>query len=75
MFFYVIFCTGNNVLYVLLYRYIYFLYIICLFVSYVYVSIESIESMEYSSVNTLCFSLLNIGCDFNINLLFFMNPL
>ena len=28
-----------------------------------------------SSVNTLCFSLLNLCCDFNISLLFFINYL
>ena len=55
-------------------------------VPYIYVSIKSIyyillSSFErkavllISSVKTLCLSLLNLCCAFNINLLFFMNSL
>ena len=54
-------------------------------VSYAYVSIESIDCILLSSlelnailvtsaVNTLCFLLQNLCCDFNIDL-FFMNSL
>ena len=59
---------------------------ICLFHTHMHVSTESIDcillsSFELkamlliSSVNTLCFLLLNLCCVFNISLLFFMNCL
>ena len=52
-----------------------------LLLPYTYVSIEFIKlsSLAFNrilltySVNTSCFSLLNLCCDFNINSLFFMN--
>ena len=55
-------------------------------VPYAYVSIESIDYillslfelkaiLLISSVKTLCLSLLNLFCVFNINLLLFMNSL
>ena len=55
-------------------------------VPYTYASIESIDCillssfelkgiMSVSSVKTLCLSLLNLCCVFNISLLFFMNSL
>ena len=57
-----------------------------LLVPYAYVSIESIDYillslfelkaiLLISSVKTLCLSLLNLFCVFNINLLLFMNSL
>ena len=57
-----------------------------LFIPYAYVSIESIDCILLSSsepkaillifsVKTLCLSLLNFCCVFNISLLFFMNSL
>ena len=63
-----------------------FLHIRSLLVPYAYISIESIDrnflsSFELkailliSSVKTLCFSLLNLFCIFNIDLLFFINCL
>ena len=63
-----------------------FLCIISLFVPYAYLSIELINCILLSSLalnavllilslNTLCFSLLNLRYDFTINLLFFMNSL
>ena len=36
-------------------------------------SSELKEILSVSSVNTLCFSLLNLGCVFNISFFFFMN--
>ena len=62
---------------------------LCIFSSLVlfaHVSIESIDCILLSSlalnailltssVNTLCFFILSLYCDFNINLLFFMNSL
>ena len=59
---------------------------ITLFVSYAYVSIKTIDCIHLSSlplnamllissVNALCFLLLNLCYDFNTNLLFFMNSL
>ena len=61
-----------------------FLHTMCLLIPYVYVSIKSIDyillsSFELkaillnSSVKTLYLSLLNLCCDFKINLLFFMD--
>ena len=63
-----------------------FLYIKPLLVPYAHVSAESIYCILLSSLalnaillttsgNTLCFELLNLCCDLNINLLFFMNSL
>ena len=63
-----------------------FLCIISSFVQYGYVSTKSINFILLSSLalkvillassaNTLCFLLLNLCCDFSINLLFLMNSL
>ena len=63
-----------------------FLHTRSLLISYAYVSIESIDSILLSSfevkaiflifsIKTLCVSLLNLCCVFNISLLFFMNSL
>ena len=63
-----------------------FLCIISLFVPYAFISIETIDCILLSSlavnaillttsVSTLCFSLLNLCCYFDINLLLFMNSL
>ena len=57
-----------------------------LLISYAYVSIESSDRillsslalngiLSTSSVNTLCYLLLNLFCDFKINLLFIVNSL
>ena len=59
-----------------------FSFLCSLFVPYAYVSVESMDCVLLSSlainlilltpsINTLCFSLLNLCCDFNINQLFF----
>ena len=63
-----------------------FLCIISLFVAYAYVFIKSFDCILLSSlalnvilltslVNTPCFSVLNICCEFSINLLFFYDLL
>ena len=63
-----------------------FLCIISSFVPYAYIAIESIDCILISllalnailltySVNKLYLSLLNLFCDFNINLLLFMNSI
>ena len=85
MFFYVFFCytiKANHFFIVLLYWYIWFLlfYIVSLCTFHLHIFLLNLlilfwlnANLLTSSVNTFCFSLLNLYCDFNINLLFFMN--
>ena len=75
-------CYVSYVTFLFLHCYVsFFLCIIYFFVSYAYVSIESIDCILLwllainailltSSINTLCFSLLNLCCHFDISLLF-----
>ena len=74
--------SSKLIIFVLYYYIVTFNVFNSLLVSYAYVSIESIDSILLSSlalnailltssINTLCFSFLNLPYDFNINLLFF----